>query len=184
MAVFSTDCAQLRCYASKHSNWLIFTNARVTQFMDQYLTFYGRVSLLTAELTHNTYSVPQPTVALDPDGVARVCIGQNQQFMCTSGGVSWTISGFGNGISDASLDPAVDYAANNIRVTTTDSSTLSNPSTLTFMMLGYPDDNAIVTCTNAARTRMITSTIRIGESAFMNVRIGVYICNCHLHRVY
>ena len=126
----------------------------------------------------------QPTVALDPNGEVRVCTGGNLQFMCTSVGVSWTISGFGNGISDAFLVLTVDYAANNIRVTTTDNSTISNPSTLTFMMLEYPDDNAIVTCTDAARTRMITSTIRIGESAFRNVRIGVCICNCHLHRVY
>ena len=87
MAVFSTDCTQLRCYASKCSNWLIFTNARVTQFMGQYLTFYGRVSLLTAELTNNTYSMSQLTVALDPEGVVRVCTGQNQQFVCTSGGL-------------------------------------------------------------------------------------------------
>ena len=111
----------------------------------------------------------QPTVALDPNGVVRVCTGQNQQFMCTSVGTTWTISGFGNGISDASLVLSIDYAPNNIRVMTTDISTLSNPSTLTFMMLGYPDDNAIVTCTDATRTRMITSTIRIGESAFRNV---------------
>ena len=156
-------------YAYKHSNWLIFTNALVTQFIGQYLKFYGRISLLTAELTHNMYSMSQSTVALDPDGVLRVCTGQSQQFMCTSGGVTWTISGFGNGIADTSLALAIDYAPNNIRVMTTDISTLSNPSTLTFMMLGYPDDNAIVTCTNATRTSMITSTIRIGESVFRNV---------------
>ena len=127
----------------------------------------------------------QPTVALDPEGVIRVCTGQNQQFMCTSVGVTWSISGFGNGISDtALLVSAFDYARNNIRVTTTDDSTISNPSTLTFMMLGYPDDNASVTCIDNPRSSMITSTIRIGESACRNVRIGVCICNCHLHRVY
>ena len=111
----------------------------------------------------------QPIVALDPNGVVRVCTGQNQQFMCTSGGVSWTISGFGNGISDATLSTAFSYAANNIRVTTTDVSTISNPSTLTFMMLGYPDDNARVTCTDSTRSSMITSIIWIGKSAFRNV---------------
>ena len=170
MAVFSTDCTQLRCYASKCSNWLIFfTNARVTQFMGQYLTLYGRVSLLTAELTHNTYSMSQPAVALDPEGVVRVCTGQNQHFMCTSGGPAWTISGFGNGISDATLVTAFDYARNNMRVTTMDDSSISNPTTLTFMMLGYPDDNARVTCTDSTRSSMITSTIRIGESAFRSV---------------
>ena len=169
MAVFSTDCTQLRWYASKHSNWLIFTNARVTQFMGQYLTVYGRVPLLTAELTHNTYSMSQPTVALDPNGVVRVCTGHNQQFMCTSGGGVWTISGFGNGISDATQATASLYAPDNIRVTTTDDSTISNPTNLTFMMLGYPDDNARVTCTDTMGSDMITSTIRIGESAFRNV---------------
>ena len=133
------------------------------------MTFYGRVSLLTAELTHNTYSMSQPTVALDPDGVVRVCIGQNQQFMCTSGGGAWTISGFGNGISDATRATASLYAPDNIRVTTTDDSTVSNPTTLTFTMLGYPDDNARVTCTDLMGSNMITSTIRIGESAFRNV---------------
>ena len=133
------------------------------------MKFYGRVSLLTAELTHNTYSVSQPTVALDPNGVVRVCTGQNQPFMCTSGGGAWTISGFGNGISDATLATAFDYARNNIRVTTADTSALSEPSTLTFMMLGYPDDNARVACTDSTRSSMITSTIRIGESAFRNV---------------
>ena len=172
MAVFSTDCGQLRCYASKHSNWLIFTNARVIQFMGQYLTVYGRVSLLTAELTHNTYSMSQPTVALDPEGVVRVCTGQNQRFMCTSGGVTWSISGFGNGISDATQATALVYASVNIRVMSTDASTISNPTTLTFMMLGYPDDNARVTCTDSTRSSMITSTIRIGESAFRNVENG------------
>ena len=133
------------------------------------MTFYGRVSLLTAELTHNTYSVSQPTVALDPSGVVRVCTGGNLQFMCTSAGPAWTISGFDNGISDATLYSAFDYAPNNIRVTTTDNSIISNPSTLTFIMLGYPDDNARVTCTDSTRSSMITSTIRIGESAFRNV---------------
>ena len=169
MAVFSTDCAQLRNYTSKHSDWLIFTCARVTQFIGQYLKVYVRVSLLTAALTHNMYSMSQPTVALDPDGVVRVCIGQNQQFLCTSGGPAWTISGFGNGISDTRLSTAFDYAHNNIRVTTTDISSISNPTTLTFMMLGYPDENARVTCTDGTRSSMITSTIRIGESAFRNV---------------
>ena len=133
------------------------------------------------------YSMFQPTVALDPDGVVRVCRGQNQQFMCTSVGVSWNISGFGNGISDATLALAFDYAANNIRVTTTDDSILSNPSTLTFMMLGYPDDSASVTCINSMRSSRITSTIQIGESTFRSVQnvsmgMGVCICNCHLHR--
>ena len=137
--------------------------------MGQYLTFYGRVSLLTAELTHNTYSVSQPTVALDPDGVVRVCTGQNQQFMCTSGGGVWTISGFGNGISDATQATAIRYAPNNIRVTSTDNLTTSNPTTLTFTMLGYPDDNACVTCTDITGSSMITSTIQIGESAFKSV---------------
>ena len=156
-------------YLNILANWLIFTNARVTQFMGQYLTFYGRVSLLTAELTHNTYSMSQPTVALDPTGVVRVCIGQSRQFMCTSGGGAWTISGFGNGISDATDATAIRYAHDNIRVTTTDDSVISNPTTLTFMMLGYPDDNARVTCTDSTRSSMIMSTIRIGESAFSNV---------------
>ena len=126
-------------------------------------------SLLTAQLSHNTYSMSQPTVALDPDGVVRVCTGQNQQFLCTSGGVSWNISGFGSGISDTSFPAvAIDLAKGNIRVTTTDNSTLANPSTLTFMMLEYPDDNASVTCLDSMR-RSMTSTIRIGESAFRNV---------------
>ena len=111
----------------------------------------------------------QPTVTLNPNGVVRVCTGQNQQFMCTSGGVSWTISGFGNGISDTTLSTALSYALNNIRVTTADTSVISDPSTLTFMMLGYPDDNARVTCTDSTRSSMITSTIRIGESVFRNV---------------
>ena len=133
------------------------------------MKFCGRVSLLTAELTHITYSMSQPTVALDPNGVVHVCTGQNQQFMCTSGGVSWTISGFANGISDTTLAPAFDYAPNNIRVMTTDDSIVSDPSTLTFMMLGYPDDSASVMCTNSMRSSMITSTIRIGESTFRNV---------------
>ena len=110
----------------------------------------------------------QPTVTLDPNGVVRVCTEQNQQFMCTGGGV-WTISGFGNGISNATLSIAVSYAASNIRVTTTDTTAISNPSILTFMMLGYPDDNARVTCSDNMGSSMITSTIRIGESAFRNV---------------
>ena len=105
--------------------------------------------------------------------MVRVCTGQNQQFLCTSGGVSWSISGFGNGISDTQFPAsAIDYAPGNIRVTTTDNSALSNPSTLTFVMLGYPDDNASVTCINSMRSSMITSTIRIGESGFRNVENG------------
>ena len=127
------------------------------------------MSLLTAELTHNMYSMSQPTVALDPSGVVRVCTGQNQQFMCTSGGGVWTISGFGNGISDATQATAIRYAPNNIRVTSTDNLTTSNPTTLTFMMLGYPDDNARVTCTDITGSSMITGTIQIGESAFRSV---------------
>ena len=112
----------------------------------------------------------QPTVSLDPNGVVRVCTGQNQQFRCTSGGVTWSISGFGNGISDTPFTvSASNYALNNNRVMTTDDSTTSDPSTLTFMMLGYPDDSASVTCTDSTASNMITSTIRIGESAFKNV---------------
>ena len=153
----------------QHSNWLIFIYARITQLIGHCWKFHGRVSLLTADLTHNTYSMSQPTVTLNPNGVVRVCTGQNQQFICTSGGGAWTISGFGNGISDATLATAFDYAANNIRVTTIDVTTISIPSTLTFIMLGYPDDNARVTCFDTMGSSMITSTIRIGESAFRNV---------------
>ena len=84
--------------------------------------------------------------------------------------MSWIISGFGNGISDTQNPlSTVDYAPNNDRVMTKDDSTTSNPSTLTFVMLGYPDDNASVTCTDSMRRSMITSTVRIGESAFRNV---------------
>ena len=108
-------------------------------------------------------------MTLVPNGVVHVCTGQNQQFLCTTGTVAWTISGFSNGISNATLASAFDYAPNNIRVTTADNSALSDPSTLTFMMLGYPDDNARVTCTDSTRSSMMTSTIRIGESAFRNV---------------
>ena len=169
MEVF-TDFCLVRCYAYKHSNWLILTYARVAQFIGHYLKIDGRVSLLTAELTHNMYSMSQSTVALDPNGVVRVCTGWNQQFMCTSGGVSWSISGFGNGISDTQFSvSALTVANNNIRVTTTDDTTLSNPSSLTFMMLGYPDDSASVTCTDSTASSMTASTIRIGESAFKNV---------------
>ena len=130
---------------------------------------YGRVSLLTAGLTYIAYFMSQPTVSLEPNGVVRVCTGQNQEFRCTSGGVSWSISGFGDGISDTQFSAsALTVANNNIRVTTTDDTTLSNPSTLIFMMLGYHDDHARVTCTDSTRRSMITSTIRIGESAFRN----------------
>ena len=118
------------------------------------------------------YSMSQPTVALYPDGLVRVCTGQNQQFLCTSGGVTWSISGFGNGISDTTRDRPIDYAPRNIRVTTTDNSAVSNPSTLTFLMLGYPDDSASVTCEDSTRSSAITSTIRIGESALRNAWNG------------
>ena len=116
------------------------------------------------------YSLPQPTVTIHPSGVVRVCTGQNQQFLCTPAGVTWIISGFGNGILDTPFSvSAVNFAGNNIRVTTTDNATISNPSTLTFMMLGYPDDNASVICIDNMGSSMITSTIRIGESTFRNV---------------
>ena len=137
--------------------------------MGQYLTFSWYSVTVIAELTQNTYSLSQPTVALDPNGVVRVCTGQNQQFMCTSGGASWAISGFSNGISDATQATAFLYAPNNIRVMTTDDTIISAPSTLTFMMLGYPDDNARVTCSDIMGSSVITGTIRIGESAFRNV---------------
>ena len=127
----------------------------------------------------------QPTVALDPDGVVRVCTGQNQRFMCTSGGVTWSISGFGNGISDTQFAiSTINYVPSNNRVMTTDDSTTSDPSNLTFLMLGYPDDNARVTCIDSTGRSMITSTIRIGESAFRMYRMVVCNCNYHLHRVY
>lgn len=85
--------------------------------------------------------------------------------MCsTSSAVSWSISGFGSGISDAILPvPALSYAITNSRVETSDVSVVSIPSTLTFHNLGYADDNAIVTCLNGTLMGAMMSTIHIGE---------------------
>lgn len=87
--------------------------------------------------------------------------------MCSSPGVTWNISGFGTGISDTTDRPtaAFFYAPNNNRVVTTDNSTLSDPSTLTFQQLGYADNNAVVTCLDSSILRSMTGTIQIGELA-------------------
>ena len=128
------------------------------------------------------HCLSHPTVNLHPVGEIRVCMGRDQQFLCTSGGVTWDISGFDTGISDTNSPmAAVIYALRNSRVISTDNSTVSNPSSLTFMMLGYADDNAVVTCVSSTLTMRMTSTIRIGESAFNIVQTGnmwYVFCNC------
>ena len=85
---------------------------------------------------------------------------------CSSpAGVVWTISGFGNGISDTrNQGNSVRYALDNDGVGTDDTSIGSNPSTLTFQNLGCADDNAVVTCLNATVTGAKMSIIQIGES--------------------
>ena len=76
----------------------------------------------------------------------------------------WTISGFGSGIADTlGARNAFTFAAENARVESSDTSTVSNPSTLTYRDLGYADDNAVVTCLNATLMGAMTSTIQIGE---------------------
>ena len=79
--------------------------------------------------------------------------------------MAWSISGFGSGVLDTSSPvSALFYAASNDRVETSDTSTLANPSTLTFQNIGYADENATITCLNATLSGAMTSTIRVGES--------------------
>ena len=122
-------------------------------------------SLLHKSALH-MYSLSLSTVTLVPVGDVRVCKGSNQEFTCSSpAGVVWTISGFGNGISDTrNQGNSVRYALDNDRVETDDTSIGSNPSTLTFQNLGCADDNAVVTCLNATVTGAKMSIIQICES--------------------
>ena len=115
------------------------------------------------------------TVTLAPSGNVRVCRGENQQFMCSSSSiVIWSIFGFGSGVLDTSNPvSALFYAAINDRVETSDTSALTNPSTLTFQNIGYTDDNATITCLNATLTGAMTSTIQVGESTLNSACTGL-----------
>ena len=124
------------------------------------------------------YSLSVLTVALRPVGQVRVCIGDSAQFSCSSSGVTWIISGFSTGISDANNPiTAIPYARMNNRVDTDDDTNLADPSTLTFQQLGYADDNATVTCIDSSFMMNMTSTIQIGESAY-NTYIRTYMHTC------
>ena len=91
--------------------------------------------------------------------------------------MAWSISGFGSGVLDRSNPvSALFYAASNDRVKTSDTSTLANPSTLTFQNIGYADENATITCLNASLSGAMTSTIRVGEST-LNACAMHYIAN-------
>ena len=67
---------------------------------------------------------------------------------CTAHGqdVLWSTSGFGEGIEDQTRVPAVSLAGSSTRVTTTDTSNMTNSSTITLSNFAYDDHGATVSC--------------------------------------
>ena len=94
---------------------------------------------------------------LNPTGETKVCVRRpNSNYYteqitkltltCTAQGALWSISGFSKGLEDQTRVSAVSLALSSTRVTTTDTSTLTNSSRITIFDFTYDDHGATVTC--------------------------------------
>lgn len=124
-------------------------------------------------------------VVLTPVGEVTVCewSGYTLYLTCKARSALWSTSGFNEGLSDQVRVPALTLANSSFRVTTTDTSTWTNYSTITISNFQYVDHGAIVTCESRLQTGQQSVTLLVGkfESHLMDVYITVF-CN-HIHVV-
>ena len=107
------------------------------------------------------------TVSLTPSGDIRVCLGDDQQFSCATSDVCvWTTSGFGTGVVNANRTSAFALMSS-VRLTSTDSSSLTNPSRLNIQGVQYMDHEATLRCEDAALSSRKESRILVGESTLV-----------------
>ena len=111
-----------------------------------------------------------PAVDLFPVGKVRVCVeppSYAEAYMlrlaCRADGVLWSTSGFGEGLDDQRRVPALSLAHSSARVITTDTSILTNYSSITLTNFTYGDHGATVTCEDRLQTDWQSITISVGK---------------------
>ena len=111
-----------------------------------------------------------PAVVLTPVGEVRVCVATQPyvqarmlRLTCRADGVLWSTSGFGEGLYDQRRVPALSLAHSSLRVTTTDTSTQTNTSSIILTNFTYGDHGAIVTCEDHLQTDRQSVTLSVGK---------------------
>ena len=112
-----------------------------------------------------------PAVTLSPRGEKLVCASspiappQVLQLTCSTQDFAlWSTSGFGEGLADQTRVSAVSLADTNLRVTTTDTNSLMNPSAITLFNLTHDDHGAMVTCGGGVPSDQQSVTLSVGKS--------------------
>ena len=112
-----------------------------------------------------------PAVTLSPRGEQLICASraiappQTLQLTCSTQDFAlWTTSGFGEGLDDQTRVSAVSLANTSLRVTTTDTNSLTNPSIITLFNFNHDDHGAMVTCGGSLSTGQQSVTLSVGES--------------------
>ena len=88
---------------------------------------------------------------------------QHIQLECTAQGALWSVSGFGKGLEDQTRVSAVSLAGSSTRVTTYDTSNLTNSSGVTISDFTYDDYGAIVTCESLLPGNRKSVTMIVGK---------------------
>lgn len=126
-----------------------------------------------------------PAVVLTPVGEVTVCVEPQAPFYktdmasltCTGDGVLWSTSGFGEGLYDQTHVPAVSLAHSSVRVTTTDTSILTNTSSITLSNFTYDDHGATITCEDHLQAGRQSVTISVGKFEIQSMVVGLgYYC--------
>lgn len=82
---------------------------------------------------------------------------------CTAHGVLWSTSGFGKGLDDQIRVSAVSLANTSLQMITTDTSSVTNSSSITLSNFNFDDHRATVTCEGHLPTIQQSVTISVGE---------------------
>ena len=105
-----------------------------------------------------------------------MCLGDNQQFTCaTSDACIWTTSGFGTGVENENRTSAFALMSS-ARLSSTDSSSITNPSHLTIQGVQYMDHEAMLWCEDAAVTSRMESRILVGKSTLVIHHVTLNCC--------
>ena len=81
----------------------------------------------------------------------------------TRDSVLWSTSGFGEGLDNQTRVSALSLANTSLRVTTADTSTQTNTSSITLTNFNYGDHRATVTCEDYLSTDRQSVTISVGK---------------------
>ena len=109
-------------------------------------------------------------------GEVRVCVATQPYVQarmllltCRADGVLWSTSGFGEGLYDQRRVPALSLSHSSARVTTTDTSILTNYSSITLTNFTYGDHGATITCEDHLHTDRQSVTISVGKFEFQSM---------------